>query len=1043
MPKSISSLVKSIALICGAVLVSAVGFQAVYALSTDAGGFTTRNTNLNTGFTSLGDTPTVTTDTPTVTTSGPEDNTGKIIFNEFNASFTELVNVSGEAIDVNDWRIVWSAGTYGLTGVMGVGDYYIEGQVDSAELIQLLDENGRLVDSVFYESVQVSESWAYESAVWQCTSVETENLTNVIQDCTADTADDGIDETTVDTTEEPVEETTTTSNTNTTQTETTTTTSTVDPGLTPDSPIYFLDTFAERTRLALTFDADKKAELAAQYAAEKLAEAEAMANEYEDRSIPVDNNEDRSIPVDNTTVEEETIIITEVTPAWIELHNPTKLDIPLQGYGLEVLAGGVSSRFVIASSVPVLKAGEYLVMPGKVSGLTVPRTGALVGLYNPAKQRIDKVAVPKFMSATSFALDIPTSLWDCTSSITRNAKNIMVACVEEVAVDTSTPDEQVELTVPDNQVVLDDQKITATDDNEPLDITEDGLTDAVDMNQDTDEDGLTDAVEEYQGTDPNSDDTDNDGITDDEDATPGTTVAADGDQDGVPNNQEEANGTDPESADTDGDGVEDGVEQNSGTDPLDDTSVASDQVDTDEDGLSDQYEADLGTDPEDPDSDADGLSDGTENISGTDPNNSDTDDDGILDDQDAQPNTTEEQTQLATDTDGDGVSDVDEQQNETDPTAVDSDNDGLSDGVENELGSDPNLVDTDGDGIPDGQDNEPIAEEQAIEEPDAGQPLEAGADAYVNEALDQFQAYLDAIDEVVADLSTDVAVAVAEDLEEQQDILETIQGNVADISVDDAIDQVQEQVNETQDAIVEDIQETDPAAAADLAEQLDQSEDEQVIAEPIVEEDVQPESDVTSVVEEEITSDTSEASSEELEEVNEQVISLGEELDKAVEEIVVLRELVQDLEQKNEDLEKENKDLRDQLLNEGITPEEPVAETEGTTAEGNISTSETTKNESTEVPETEFVEETKACVGNESVRVVLRQLRFVPNELSVTAGTCIVIANEDKPLYVLRINGKSTRVLEPGDEYGYIVNSQVTIESLLNKRVPPLKITLK
>lgn len=49
------------------------------------------------------------------------------------------------------------------------------------------------------------------------------------------------------------------------------------PGLTPDSPFYFLDILGEKIGLFFTFGAEKKAEKAMQYAGEKLAEVKAMA----------------------------------------------------------------------------------------------------------------------------------------------------------------------------------------------------------------------------------------------------------------------------------------------------------------------------------------------------------------------------------------------------------------------------------------------------------------------------------------------------------------------------------------------------------------------------------------------------------------------------------------------------------------------------------------------------------------------------------------------------------------------------------------------
>ena len=49
------------------------------------------------------------------------------------------------------------------------------------------------------------------------------------------------------------------------------------PGLTPDSPFYFLDTLGEKIGMLFTFGSEKKAEKALQFAEEKIAEVEAMA----------------------------------------------------------------------------------------------------------------------------------------------------------------------------------------------------------------------------------------------------------------------------------------------------------------------------------------------------------------------------------------------------------------------------------------------------------------------------------------------------------------------------------------------------------------------------------------------------------------------------------------------------------------------------------------------------------------------------------------------------------------------------------------------
>jgi len=56
------------------------------------------------------------------------------------------------------------------------------------------------------------------------------------------------------------------------------------PGLTPDSPFYFLDTLGEKIGMFFTFGAEKKAERALQYAEEKLAEVKAMAEKNKPES---------------------------------------------------------------------------------------------------------------------------------------------------------------------------------------------------------------------------------------------------------------------------------------------------------------------------------------------------------------------------------------------------------------------------------------------------------------------------------------------------------------------------------------------------------------------------------------------------------------------------------------------------------------------------------------------------------------------------------------------------------------------------------------
>lgn len=59
----------------------------------------------------------------------------------------------------------------------------------------------------------------------------------------------------------------------------------VEVGLTPNSPFYFLDGLLEKTRLLFTVNPEKKANLAMNYAQEKLAEAEAMSIKNKPKGI--------------------------------------------------------------------------------------------------------------------------------------------------------------------------------------------------------------------------------------------------------------------------------------------------------------------------------------------------------------------------------------------------------------------------------------------------------------------------------------------------------------------------------------------------------------------------------------------------------------------------------------------------------------------------------------------------------------------------------------------------------------------------------------
>jgi len=65
-------------------------------------------------------------------------------------------------------------------------------------------------------------------------------------------------------------------------------------GLTPDSPLYFLDTLGENIGLALARSPEAKAKKAFKYSEEKLAEAEEMAEESKEEAVEeaTDKHED-------------------------------------------------------------------------------------------------------------------------------------------------------------------------------------------------------------------------------------------------------------------------------------------------------------------------------------------------------------------------------------------------------------------------------------------------------------------------------------------------------------------------------------------------------------------------------------------------------------------------------------------------------------------------------------------------------------------------------------------------------------------------------
>jgi len=58
-----------------------------------------------------------------------------------------------------------------------------------------------------------------------------------------------------------------------------------DPGITPDSPFYFLDTLGKNISLFFAFGPDAKAKKALEYAEERLAEAQAMADKNKSKEV--------------------------------------------------------------------------------------------------------------------------------------------------------------------------------------------------------------------------------------------------------------------------------------------------------------------------------------------------------------------------------------------------------------------------------------------------------------------------------------------------------------------------------------------------------------------------------------------------------------------------------------------------------------------------------------------------------------------------------------------------------------------------------------
>ncbi len=254
--------------------------------------------------------------------------------------------------------------------------------------------------------------------------------------------------------------------------------------------------------------------------------------------------------------------------------------------------------------------------------------------------------------------------------------------------------------IPDNQEI-------GTDLNSPLDSDQDGVIDALDL--DDDNDGLSSLIEGKIGTSSLLVDTDEDGITDSIEVgknssqpidTDGDNIInaldTDDDDDGLSTRDEILLGTNPLLADTDGDGLSDSQEIgdlmdkpiDSDADGVIDALDTEDNLDQDNDGLSDELEAKLNTDPNNKDTDGDGINDFKE-VGENQQNPLDTDLDGIIDALD---------TSNDLDSDNDGLSDEQEAKLKSNPNNIDSDSDGINDNEEIGLNID-NPLDTDSDGI--------------------------------------------------------------------------------------------------------------------------------------------------------------------------------------------------------------------------------------------------------------------------------------------------------------------------------------------------------
>lgn len=222
----------------------------------------------------------------------------------------------------------------------------------------------------------------------------------------------------------------------------------------------------------------------------------------------------------------------------------------------------------------------------------------------------------------------------------------------------------------------------------PLDSDNDGVPDYFDIDQTGGDDGNGDGIDGHQLLP----DRDRDGIPDIRDLSDADGDAGDFDKDGLSNGDEFTLGSDPNSADSDGDSVADALEAGgdlrSPKDTDGDGLIDLLDKDDDDDGLLTRLEVyRKGLLPQDTDTDADGV-----------PDYLDADDDN-----DGRPTQVEDINAdgnwLNDDSDADGKPDY--RDSNDDDGHSDDDGDGLSNAQELTLGSNPEGWDTDQDGIHD------------------------------------------------------------------------------------------------------------------------------------------------------------------------------------------------------------------------------------------------------------------------------------------------------------------------------------------------------